>query len=72
MSESAGRPTLRIVRGDPSPEEVAVITAVLTAAASGPADAGPEQLDAWGNHGRRLGLTLRPGTHAWTESGMPG
>ncbi len=38
--EAPRRPALRVVRGDPSPEELAAIAAVL-AAAGGPADAPP-------------------------------
>ncbi len=34
------RPALRIVRGEPSAEEIAAITAVVSAAAAGPAPEG--------------------------------
>lgn len=39
--ESTERPQLRVVRGEPTPEELAVLTAVVTAAASGGDDAAP-------------------------------
>ncbi|HJQ43918.1 MAG TPA: acyl-CoA carboxylase subunit epsilon [Jatrophihabitantaceae bacterium] len=39
-TDDVARPSLRIVRGEPTPEELAVVTALLTAAASGPDDTG--------------------------------
>jgi Acyl-CoA carboxylase epsilon subunit len=36
------RPMLRIVRGEPTPEELAVVTAIVTAAASAGGAAEPE------------------------------
>jgi hypothetical protein len=39
--EATERPQLRVVRGEPTPEELAVLTAVVTAAASGGEDAAP-------------------------------
>ena len=35
------RPVLRIVRGEPTPEELAVLTAVLSASGAGAGDADP-------------------------------
>ena len=35
---SEGRPTLRIVRGDPSPEELAAVVVALAAASGGAAE----------------------------------
>jgi hypothetical protein len=35
VSEPTPQPALRIVRGEPTPEELAVVAAVVTAAASG-------------------------------------
>jgi hypothetical protein len=39
---SAERPVLRIVRGDPSPEELAAVTALISAAGESEAAAAPE------------------------------
>jgi hypothetical protein len=65
------RPLLRVVRGEPTPEELAALVAVLGACAGGvrpPA----ETRSAWSNP---AGLVRRPLVHGpgqWTQSGRPG
>lgn len=71
MTETPDRPLLRIVRGDPGPEEIAVLTAVLASAGGGGEPARESRLDAWSDFGRRLGVTMRPGSHGWASSGLP-
>ena len=41
------KPMLRIVSGNPTPEELAALTALVTAASSGAADDAPKQCPAW-------------------------
>jgi hypothetical protein len=41
VSDEPTRPALRVVHGDPTPEELAVLTAVVTAAAAAAAPAAP-------------------------------
>jgi acyl-CoA carboxylase epsilon subunit len=62
-------PFLRVVRGEPTPEELAALLAVL-AARPAPA-AAPPLRSAWSDPGRRLGLTARPGPGAWRRSALP-
>jgi hypothetical protein len=63
-------PCLRVVRGEPTAEELAALVAVLSArsVAAAPA-AGPRS--AWADPARRLGLTDRPGPGAWRRSALP-
>ena len=63
-------PYLRVVRGEPTAEELAALVAVLSArsVAAAPA-AGPRS--AWADPARRLGLTARPGPGAWRRSALP-
>ncbi len=63
-------PFLRIVRGEPSADELAALVAVLAArsAASPPA---PRPRPAWSDPARRLGLRARPGSGAWRRSALP-
>ncbi len=68
MSE---RPLLRVVRGDPSDEEVAALTAVLAAAASQPEPEPTAPRSAWGDPAHRLRVPLRPGPGAWRASALP-
>jgi hypothetical protein len=65
----AERPVLRIVRGDPTPEEVAALTAVLAAASGGsgePEEAGPAS--AWVEREALVRRPLTPGPNAWRMS----
>ena len=69
QAQIAERPLLRIVRGAPTPEELAALVAVLSAR-SGGAEPAPEPRSAWGRPGSgvRGGLPSYPG--AWRESGF--
>jgi hypothetical protein len=67
---------LQIVRGDPTPEEIAALVAVLTArararAASGDGPPKPER-SAWSDPSRRLRRPLPHGPGAWRSSAFPG
>jgi hypothetical protein len=66
------RALFRIVRGEPSDEEVAALTAVLLAAASAarPA-AGPPVRDRWSDPAARMRRPLTPGPGAWRASALP-
>jgi hypothetical protein len=65
------RPVLRIVRGDPSPEELAALTAVLAAASagSGTPEEDPGPASAWTEREALVRRPLSPGPHAWRMSG---
>ncbi|MBW8484694.1 acyl-CoA carboxylase subunit epsilon [Actinomadura parmotrematis] len=77
---SEGKPFLQIVRGDPGPEEIAALVAVLTARAQAAAAArdggvaGPPSR--WADRSRLLrrqaAAGVRPaGPGAWRASGLP-
>ncbi|MDQ3989441.1 MAG: acyl-CoA carboxylase subunit epsilon [Actinomycetota bacterium] len=71
-NEEQPRPLLCVVRGTPSDEELAALTAVLAAAAShGPADTPPPRGSAWAAPAARLRTSLRPGPSAWRASALP-
>ena len=40
---------IKIVKGEPTPEELAAVVAVLSAAAGGPGEPGPQELNLWGH-----------------------
>jgi hypothetical protein len=69
---AAERPPLRLVRGDATPEEVAALLAVLSAAAGGddPAPA-PRTVSRWASPERAVRRPLTPGPGAWRASGWP-
>lgn len=76
-AERAGR-ALRVVRGDPTAEELAALTAVLSAvltpsmpnasAAHSPYSAPGS---GWPDRAALIGAPLQPGPGAWRRSGLP-
>jgi hypothetical protein len=69
-SHETPEPLLRIVKGDPSPEEVAALVAVI-ATLGGPADAPPRRTPVWSAPRRLVRVTHRHGPGAWRASGLP-
>jgi hypothetical protein len=64
-------PFLRVVRGEPTAEELAALAAVLAARAAGAAPP-PRRRSVWAEPAARLRRPLRPGPGAWRRSGLPG
>lgn len=72
MKEDVGAPLLRVVRGEPTPEELAALVAVLVARASaGGRTTRAERPAGWAAYWRQVGAPLRPGPGAWRSSGLP-
>jgi acyl-CoA carboxylase epsilon subunit len=70
-AEGQEPPLLRIVKGDPTPEEVAALVTVVSAMAAGAAEAAANDrapTSAWAAHHRKLRPALRPGPGAWRTS----
>ncbi|MFN2518719.1 MAG: acyl-CoA carboxylase subunit epsilon [Jatrophihabitantaceae bacterium] len=77
---ASDEPALRIVRGAPTPEELAAVTAVVTAASGGPGDgamgegAGSDGAEAqprrgrWNDPAAGHRYPRRPGPGAWRAS----
>jgi hypothetical protein len=65
------RPGLRIVRGDPTPEEVAALVAVIGARAAGSTAPPSPARSAWGDPARAVRRSLHPGPDGWRASGRP-
>ena len=68
--EKTDRPVLRVVKGDPTPAEVAALVAVVAAlgAASTPGAASGRRPSAWGSPHRRLRAPL---PSDWRSSTLP-
>ncbi|HEU5268870.1 MAG TPA: acyl-CoA carboxylase subunit epsilon [Jatrophihabitans sp.] len=65
---SPDRPVLRVVRGEPTPEELAAVTVVLTALARrGPKPAAPPA-GGWSDLSLRIRRIPAPGPGAWRNS----
>ena len=59
---------LKVVRGNPSPEELAAVVVLLTAASGGAASPEPEVRSLWAAPQLRGALHAGPG--AWRASGL--
>lgn len=71
MTESSSeRPTLKVIRGDATPEEIAVLVA-LAAARGGETKTAARQRSLWSSPGRQTRPSLRPGNGAWRASTLP-
>ncbi|MFD6953751.1 acyl-CoA dehydrogenase [Nocardiopsis sp. TSRI0078] len=72
MSAPENPPHLAVVRGEPTAEEVAVLTAVLSARAAAARRAAeepePERPSGWRDRSRELRAPLRPGPGTWRMS----
>ncbi|MEV0743121.1 acyl-CoA carboxylase subunit epsilon [Streptomyces sp. NPDC050549] len=68
--------TIKVVRGNPTPEELAAALAVVrarAAAATSTPPGAPRQRDAWSDPARIAGARLpHPGPTAWTRTFWPG
>ncbi|MDP9396888.1 MAG: acyl-CoA carboxylase subunit epsilon [Actinomycetota bacterium] len=63
------QPLLRVVRGDPTPEELAALVAVLSARPA-PAAAPPVRRSVWRDPARLVRRPLRSGPGAWRASAL--
>ena len=72
MSEPTKGLALRVIAGNPTPEEVAVVVSVLGAvAAAAEPEPEPVRLRNWSNRARALGKRPAPGPTTWRDSGLP-
>jgi acyl-CoA carboxylase epsilon subunit len=66
------RPLLRIVRGEPDPEELAALTAVVAGLACAPRPASaPAPDSAWADRAALVRRPLPHGPGAWRRSAFP-
>jgi hypothetical protein len=70
--DEPARPALRVVRGDPTPEELAAVVAVVAAAAAAGDGGQPEEpARTWAAYWRGLRRPMQPGPGAWQRSTWP-
>jgi hypothetical protein len=67
----AARPALRVVRGDPTPEEIAALVTVLAARASAGVTKPPPRRSEWAGHERRMRRPVHPSPGGWRASALP-
>ena len=66
----SGAPHLRVVAGNPTPEEIAVVAAVISRRAARANEEAP-RFSLWARKSRNVRPVLRPGYGAWRASTMP-
>jgi hypothetical protein len=69
-------PVITVVRGDPTPAELAAVVPVLLSVllAAGPAGApaaSPQRRSMWADRARVVGVPARPGRYSWRAAGLP-
>jgi hypothetical protein len=65
------QPLLRVVSGDPTPEELAIILAVVSARGGASKPSQPKRLSLWAHKGRQTRPSLGAGFGSWRASSMP-
>jgi acyl-CoA carboxylase epsilon subunit len=60
---------LRVVSGQPTPEELAALVVVLSAQPPAPAPAAPTRPSGWADRAAAIRAPLAPGPGAWRASG---
>jgi hypothetical protein len=71
MAEQPDRPVLRVVRGEPTAEELAALVAVLAGRAASVASAGPRPRSAWNAPAALVRRPVAPGPDGWCRSSLP-
>ena len=69
-STEPSRPLLRIVRGDPTPEEIAALVTVVASLGGGEEPA-PEPVSEWSAPHRKVRTTFPHGPGGWRGSALP-
>jgi hypothetical protein len=69
--EATPRPVLRVVRGNPTPEELAALLAVVAARGGAAQETEPAPPSRWASRASGLRRPLSPGPGAWRASGLP-
>jgi hypothetical protein len=69
--QEPARPMLRVVKGDPSDEELAALVAVVSAVGAAQVTAEPKPRPQWSIPGRSHRTPLVSGPGAWRASTLP-
>jgi len=69
-SEAVAPPLLRVVKGDPTPEELAALVGVI-ASLGGAATPAPRRTSEWSAPHRKLRVTFPAGPAGWRSSSLP-
>ena len=68
---AAAKPLLRVVRGEPTPEELAALVAVVTARSAAAPETPPSPRTAWSAPARLVRQPVHVGSGGWRASALP-
>jgi len=68
---AAQPPLLRVLRGEPTADELAALVAVVAARRTVACDPAPTARSAWGHPSRAVRPPLRPAPEGWRTSARP-
>jgi hypothetical protein len=71
VEESDVRPLLRVVRGEPTPDELAALTVVVAALSQGRPRRPPATVGAWASPAGLMRRPLPVGPGGWVAAGRP-
>ncbi|GAB3265980.1 acyl-CoA carboxylase subunit epsilon [Alteromonas gracilis] len=71
MAEEQATPLLRVVQGDPTPEELAALTAVVAGMATAGGEERPRRISEWNSPYRQVRPFYSAGPGGWRSSGLP-
>jgi hypothetical protein len=66
------QPVLAVLRGEPTPDELAALLVVLASRPHARSAAAGQRPSLWSSPGQMLRAPLVPGPGAWRASGLPG
>lgn len=69
--EQEATPLLRVVKGEPTPEELAALTAVVAGMATAEAPGRPRRVSEWNSPYRQVRPFYSAGPGGWRSSGLP-
>jgi hypothetical protein len=64
-------PVVKVVKGDPTPEELAALVAVVTARMAAAPEPGEERAGDWASYWRNVRRPLEHGPGRWRASAFP-
>ncbi|MFT3874681.1 MAG: acyl-CoA carboxylase subunit epsilon [Nocardioides sp.] len=70
-ADPVGRPVLRVINPDATPEEIAALTAVFAALGSSQGKPRPTQRSEWASPHRAVRVRYSSGPGGWRSSGLP-
>jgi hypothetical protein len=70
-TDESQRPTLRLVRGDATEEEIAALLAVIAAGSGAEPEPAPPATSAWNDRAALMRRGNAPGPGAWRASAWP-